>query len=64
VNFGGFGIPNFSWGGGSSRSQNYAKQKTRANRNYQYTATLKGLFLGLKQKNKNIRFTGLEVRGV
>ena len=48
----------------NSRNPNYARQSTRANRNFQYTATLQGLFIGKKQKNKNIRFTGLEVRGL
>ena len=33
-------------------------------RGYKYTSTLKGQELGLKQVNRNQRFTGVEVRGI
>ena len=36
----------------------------QSSRSFKYTPTLQGRELGLKQSNKNLKFTGLEIRGV
>ena len=58
-------LPKISLPSESSRKKqvkpyNFSKQ----NRFFKYTATIQGRELGIKQSNKNLKFTGLEIRGV
>ena len=58
-----FKLPTFAGGRGSQGIQR-SSTPVRTKRSFAYTPTLRGLLTGIKQKNKNQRFTGIEVRGI